>query len=126
MARILVIDDEPIILMVCSRVLQRAGHSVVEFQHGQKAIAYLGQRAVDLVITDIFMPEMEGLDVIKQARRLKPGIPILAMSGGGSVQAMEYLGFSRRFGATATLDKPFTPAELTDAVGQLLRSEPAC
>lgn len=120
MARIVVVDDEPAILRMSSRILRRAGHVVVTFDNGKRGIEHLQREGADLLITDIFMPEMEGLETVKLARTLRPGMPIVAVSGGGSMQIMDYLEFALRFGAAATLGKPFRPAELLDLVTSLL------
>ena len=77
------------------------------------------ERRPDLLITDIFMPEMEGLETIRQARALQPGLPIIAMSGF-SFEERDYLGVAEKFGALASLRKPFRPTELLDLVNRLL------
>lgn len=120
MARIVVVDDEPAILRMSSRILQRVGHVVVTFENGRLGIEHLRREAADLLITDIFMPDMEGLETVKLAHALLPEMPIVAVSGGGSMQSMNYLEFARRFGAVATLGKPFRPVDLLDLVTRLL------
>lgn len=115
-------------LRMSSRILQRAGHVVITFGHGRSGIDHLRRECADLMITDIFMPEMEGLETVKMAHSLCPTMPIVAVSGGGSLQNMDYLEFARRFGATATLGKPFRAVELLDLVTGLLEptSEECC
>lgn len=121
MATIVIIDDEPALLRMSARTLRRAGHEVVTFESARAAIDHLRIAAADLLITDIFMPEMEGLETLKQARALRPDMPTVAVSGGGSLtQAVDYLDYARRFGAAATLAKPFRPTELLDLVATLL------
>lgn len=121
MARIVIIDDEPALLRMSARTLRRAGHETVTFESARVAIDHLRNAAADLLITDIFMPDMEGLETLKQARALRPDMPIVAVSGGGSLtQAVDYLEYARRLGAAATLPKPFRPAELLDLVATLL------
>ncbi len=107
-------------LRTSSRILQRAGHDVVCFDNARNGIDHLKGKAANLLITDIFMPEMEGLETVKLAHALRPQMPILAVSGGGSIHSMTYLEFARRFGADATLGKPFRPVELLDLVSRLL------
>lgn len=126
MANIVVIDDEPGVLTMISAVLERAGHGVVAFDNGKKGIDYLRRQASNLLITDIFMPEMDGLETVKIARALDPKMPIIVVSGGGSRGEMQYLAFAHRFGATATLGKPFRPRDLLDLVGELLPSPQHC
>ena len=119
MANILVIDDDPSILRIARLVLEAAGHSVVVYTDGRGGIEHINREAPDLLITDIFMPEMEGLETIRLARDIRSELPIIAMSGvyfeGG-----DYLEIAAKFGAVATLKKPFRPAELLDLVARLL------
>lgn len=122
MARVLIVDDEIDIRQVISRILQSAGHATSTAENGRQAMDHLQREPVDLMITDVFMPEMEGLETVKLTRRLYPALPIIAVSGGGSLGASEYLMFARCFGATATLEKPFEIAGLLDLVNELLNS----
>jgi CheY-like chemotaxis protein len=119
MAKIIVIDDEPGILRIACLALEAAGHSVVAYPDGRGGIEHIRREPPDLLLTDIFMPEMEGLETIRQARDLQSEMPIIAMSGvyfeGG-----DYLEIAEKFGAVATLKKPFRPAELLDLVARLL------
>jgi len=85
----------------------------------QSGLASLAAESFALVITDIVMPDMEGLETIKRIRRGNPALPIIAISGGGSSQ-IDYLKFARKFGANAALAKPFDPAELLDLATQLI------
>lgn len=119
MAKILLLDDEPDLLQAMTRVLQAAGHTVVTFDNGRAGIAHLKTDPPDLLITDIFMPEMEGLETIKTVHRLRPDLPIIAISGG-NFQRADYLTYAREFGAAATLRKPFRLAELVELVTKLL------
>jgi CheY-like chemotaxis protein len=120
MAHILVIDDDPVLRRVITLALEAAGHSVLRCENGKKAIDFLEHDRADLLITDIIMPEMDGVETVRAARRLHPGLPILAMSGGGSFDPADYLGMAQAFGATDVLAKPFHAAELVERVAQLL------
>ena len=120
MAHILVIDDDPVLRQVITLALERAGHTVLRCENGKKAIDYLAHQHADLLLTDIIMPEMDGVETVRAARRLQPDLPILAISGGGSFDPGDYLGIARAFGATAVLAKPFRPAELVALVASLL------
>ena len=119
MAKVLVIDDEPGIRSIMCRVLQAAGHEVTAFANGAGAIDHVRQEPVDLLITDIFMPDVEGLETIREIRGIRAEIPIIAISGvdfdGG-----DYLGVAGKFGAVATLKKPFWPADLLEVVSRVL------
>ena len=120
MAYILVIDDDAVLRRVITLALEQAGHSVLRCENGRKAIEFLTHEHADLLITDIVMPEMDGVETVRAARQMKPHLPILAISGGGSFDPQDYLGIAQAFGANAVLPKPFRPAELIEKVGALL------
>ena len=120
MAHILVIDDDPVLRRVITLALEAVGHSVLRCENGKKAVDFLTHERADLLITDILMPEMDGVETVRAARQLHPNLPILAMSGGGSFDPTDYLGMARVFGATDVLPKPFRPAELVELVAKLL------
>ena len=122
MAEIVIVDDEPALRRILCRLLERAGHDVTGYANGRAAIEHLARCPADLLITDIFMPEMEGLETIRRARALRPGMPIIAMSGGGCCGA-NYLWVAELFGAVATLEKPFSAGALLAAVAQILEPE---
>jgi CheY-like chemotaxis protein len=118
---ILVIDDEAAIRQLVRRILERAGHSVIEAPNGRKGISLLRERQVDLVITDILMPEVEGIETILEIRRQFPSTRILAISGGGSVKGTSiYLEAASKLGADAILPKPFRAYALRQLVDRLL------
>jgi len=124
MAHILVIDDDPVLRRVITLALEAAGHSVLRCENGKKAVDFLEHDHADLLITDIIMPEMDGVETVRAARRLQPDLPILAISGGGSFAPADYLGIARAFGATEVLPKPFHPPELVERVARLLGAMP--
>lgn len=112
---VLVVDDEPSILQSCTRVLERAGHHVAALGSGRSAIALFQERSFDLVLTDIMMPDIGGLELIQQFKALVPEATIVVITGYGTVEtATEAL----RKGASGFLTKPFTPAELRSAVAE--------
>jgi CheY-like chemotaxis protein len=119
MANIVVIDDEAGIRKMISRTLETAGHQVIAYEDGRVGLKHIESAPPDLLITDIFMPEMEGLETIRRVRVVRPEMPIIAISGV-SIKGMDYLHIAERFGALATLQKPFRPAELISLVDQLL------
>jgi len=123
MAHILVIDDDPVLRRVVTLALEAAGHSVLRCENGRKAVAFLEHDHADLLVTDIVMPEMDGVETVRAVRQLDPDLPILAISGGGSFDPKDYLGIAQALGATAVLPKPFRPAELVDVVSQLLAQQ---
>jgi CheY-like chemotaxis protein len=121
LALILVIDDEAAIRQMIRRILERAGYSVIEAPGGRAGIKLLRNQPVDLVMTDIIMPDMEGIETILQIRRDFPAIRILAMSGGGAAKVSSvYLDAALKLGADAILPKPFRASALCDLVNQLL------
>ena len=122
MARVLVIDDDPAYATLISSELRSWGHEVESAPNGRKALFLLAETSYDLIVTDILMPEMDGIEFINKARSgSRP--PILAMSGYGSDRSINFLKVAKIFGADASLRKPFTPEELHDVVNALLAGE---
>lgn len=120
MASILVIDDDELVGAAIGAVLRRAGHRVVLAQDGADGFAAFNAHGFDLVLTDIVMPRMEGLETVRALRAADGAIGIIAMSGCARDGAAVYLAAAVAFGADATLVKPFTPAELRCAVAAVL------
>ena len=117
---ILLIDDEIELRATVSRLLQRAGYEVVTAANGAEALATARFVRADLVITDIIMPEKEGLETIAELRREFPELPVIAVSGGGVVDPGSYLTIAQRLGADRALAKPFGFQELLSTVRELL------
>ena len=115
MATILLVDDNDELRKMLERGLTRAGHTVVTAANGSHGLTALDGGTFDLVLTDIVMPDMEGLQFIRSMRKANPTIPVIAMSGGGRGTADDYLEMASRFGAAKTLEKPFTLAALAHA-----------
>ena len=101
-------------------LLQQAGHRVAEAADGVAALRHLEKNRVDLVVTDVVMPDMDGLELIVKVRKDHPGLKILAVSGAGKEGPGLYLNLAERFGADAVLLKPFQPERLTAEVGRLV------
>lgn len=120
MPHILLVDDDEMSRHAVQRMLERAGHTVESTSSGREAIDHYQAGAVDLLVTDLIMPEMDGLEIIQEVRRKDPGARILAISGGGRVQAEEYLSVARKFGAVEVLPKPFASQDLKAAVDRAL------
>ena len=123
MARILIIEDEPQMRGMIEQVLIRAGHEVLTASDGKAGLDLFRDQMPDLVITDILMPEVDGLEIIRSLRREFPDLKIIAMSGGGETGRLQYLPEAREFGADIALSKPFDPAVLTAEVKRLLRDD---
>ncbi len=124
MAHILVIDDDPAILNVAELVLRRGGHDVIVAREAKEGLRTLQRDPFDLVIVDIFMPEMDGLETINEVHRLRPGLPVIVMSGYQFEAAIaprpDFPHMATALGATSSLKKPFRPAELMQAVSSCL------
>ncbi len=120
MGRIMVVEDDKAVRELLREILKRAGHEVIAAGNGKEAIALYQDTPADLIITNILMPEKEGLETIQEMRRDDPDIKIIAISGGGQIGPADYLEIARRFGAMRTFSKPFDRKELLAAVDELL------
>ena len=120
MARILIVDDEELARFTIREILETAGHEVIEARNGNEGLACQKASPFDLVVTDIIMPEKEGFETIKDLKRERPDLPILAISGGGVIQSDELLEMAVSMGASAGLSKPFTGKALLAAVQKAL------
>lgn len=121
MARVLVIEDDPAVLSFVVQVLEGSGHEVVEAQDGRVGIRLFRSDPVDLVITDILMPEKDGVEVIMELVEKYPSVKIIAISGGGhGLDAGFNLRVAQDFGALRVLAKPFSRRELLEAVDELV------
>ncbi|MEK7407135.1 MAG: response regulator [Acidobacteriota bacterium] len=115
--RILVVDDDADVRLVLRRMLEGAGHEVIEAPNGKAAMAECRSQPVDLMITDIFMPEQEGMETISQVRREYPHLKIIAVSGQTSAL---YLKMTKLLGAQATLEKPLRMEKVLETVKEVL------
>ncbi len=120
MAQIIVIDDDGAIRTLIRETLELLGHGVREAADGRQGMRAFRKHGADLVITNIFMPEQEGIETITELQEEQCPPPILAISGGGTSGYAEVLEEAMLFGATATLAKPFSLADLRTTVATLL------
>ena len=118
MAHVLVVDDEEEIRTVLREVLEWAGHQVTEARTGAEGLQRYREAPVDVVITDILMPEISGLELIKALRESFPTAKIVAISGSGA----QMLDMATQLGAHRVLAKPFKRQELLDAVHEVAES----
>lgn len=125
MARVLVVDDNPEVLEFVGRCLERAGHIADRATNGAQALRRLDENGYDLVVTDIFMPDRDGLEVIRRVRDGAKATPIIAMSGGSPRAPMDFLRMARALGAVEILHKPFRPDEINGLVERLLPRDAA-
>ena len=123
MARVLVVDDEELVRDTVVQALEGDGHEVVTANDGQEAVALFQACRADIVITDILMPNKEGIQTIGELRQLDPGVKIIAMSGGGRVKNASFLDVAKQLGAHETLKKPFQMTQLQQLVAKVLESE---
>lgn len=120
MEKILVIDDDEVVRMVIVRVLERHGYRVVSAEDGRRGLAVFHAEKPDLVITDMIMPEREGIETIREICRERPDAKIIAISGGGRIGSADFLAMAMKLGATDVLAKPFEPAQLLGCVARCL------
>ena len=119
---ICVIDDDESVRQTVSRILSGAGYAVVSAADGAKGLEAVERSSPAMIITDIVMPNREGIETILEAKKRFPGIPIIAISGGGRSGPQSFLDLARKLGADDCLAKPFRPTELLDKVAALLGS----
>ena len=118
MAKILVIDDEPSVLASIEQALKTAGHKVSSAEGGSEAITTFQKDPADLLITDIFMPDQDGIQLITYFRKQFPNLPIIAITGNPKGNTLE---IASKLGAAAALPKPFAVQELLNAVEAALK-----
>src|SRR5437764_11972823 len=117
MARILVIEDDVLLQRMLKQTLQMLGHEVAQAFDGREGVRPCRAATHDLVLTDILMPNQDGLQTIREVRRACPEVKIIAMSGGSQILAdLDALPFAARFGATRVLYKPFGHKQLAAAL----------
>ncbi len=126
MARVLIVEDEPALRSVVEQSMVRCGHQVVTATDGFDALKKLSLGHVDLVITDLVMPEMDGVKLIGHIRERYPNVKVIAMSGGGTRLGPEdCLEMAKGAGASKLLMKPFMLSELFSMTAELLGKSPA-
>jgi len=114
MPKILLVEDEELVRLVLKEVLESKGYEVQEATSGKGALLSYARSPPDLILTDIVMPDIEGIEMIIQIRKRDPNVKVIAMSG------RDYLDIARKVGADRTLAKPFTNQALLDAVKETL------
>jgi CheY-like chemotaxis protein len=119
-AHVLVVDDDADIREVVRRVITKLGHKVWDVADGNEALRILETSPVDLIISDIYMAEMDGMELLVRIQQLELDVPVVVISGGGYKPRDEVLKMAAACGAVATLDKPFTVEQLRDTVEPLL------
>jgi CheY-like chemotaxis protein len=125
MAKILVVDDDETTVAMLVRMLESAGYKAVPCSSGEVGLAIIDHEAFDIVLTDVDMPHMSGIELTLQIRAMLPGLPIIAMSGSSMATPEASLQLCARYGASAVLSKPFRAAELFSALEALGISRPS-
>ncbi len=120
MARILIIEDDNEVREFLDSLLDRAGYQTVTAVNGKEGVELFRTSAVDLVITDIIMPEKDGIETIMDMKRANAQLKVIAISGGGRAEPENYLHSARLLGADRTIKKPFTNEDILEAVRTLL------
>jgi DNA-binding NtrC family response regulator len=118
---ILIVDDEPGIRELLCMMMVAAGHTAVTAEDGVQAPKVMAAQPIDIVITDLLMPERDGLEFITEIRKLYPKVKIIAMSGGGHIARDSYLRIAKNFGAHMLLEKPFSQAGVLSAVDAVMK-----
>ena len=118
--RILVIDDDDLVRATLVAVLDRADVEVTEASDGGVGMRLFKESPHDLVISDILMPNREGIETIRDLRRAQQEVKIIAISGGGNIDKMQLLDLAQKFGADHVLPKPFTPKQVLDTLEEVL------
>jgi CheY-like chemotaxis protein len=125
-AKLLVVDDDPVMQMTIRMLLEQAGHEVAVAADGRKGLARFQAEAFDLLLLDIFMPGMDGLETMRLILKQRPGVPIIMTSGRphtpNSTAEPDYLAMATKLGAVSALPKPFKPAALLAIVADCLAS----
>jgi len=121
--KILLVDDEEAIRKMVRTILGEDLYEIYEASNGLEAQVQLGKQAFDLVLTDVIMPDCDGIELVMAVRRKQPGLKVIVMSGGGRVRAGHYLELAGKLGAARVFEKPFDTAALRRTVQEML-SEP--
>jgi CheY-like chemotaxis protein len=121
MKRILLVDDVPAVRLSIRAVLEASGYQVLEASDGQQALALLDSQAVDLIVTDLWMPNLDGVELLKRLRAANAAIKVIAISGGGVRKPIDVsAALAQTWGADAVLYKPFDNEDLVGEVRRLL------
>lgn len=126
MALILLVDDDPKMLQLLTEIVELDGHRAITAADGEIALSCFEQQMPDLVITDILMPNKEGIELISEVREIYPDLKIIAYTGGGSADPESYLEFASGVGANRVFLKPMPVAILRHEIMSLLEDDPNC
>ncbi len=120
MAVILLLDDDEMLRGLLAEILQEEGHTVIQSENGFAAFDATSMGKIDLMITDLYMPRVDGLEAILNARKDRPDVPIIAMSAGGTYVKTDFLTETKKLGVREVLHKPFHPKAFRETVRKVL------
>ena len=120
MTCVLIVDDDPCVRNAIKKILRNEAYEIIEAANGCEAVNFFRQTKIDLMISDLVMPEKEGIETILEIRQGFPDVKIIAISGGGKSNTDLYLNMAKDLGAQYILSKPFQIADLLNAVRKLL------
>ncbi len=120
MSKIMIIDDDDQFRKMLRQTLMKAGYDVSEAGNGSEGIKNFSQDPTDLIITDIVMPDKEGIETIMEIRQISPTVKIIAVSGGGRIGSDSYLDLARKLGAEKTFSKPVDRKEVLETIKNIL------
>lgn len=120
MANILIIDDDPLVLETFQIVIKELGHTTETAANGDIGLKAIGNGSFDLVISDVIMPDKDGLEVLMEAKQSYPDLKIVIVSGGGRISKEDCLDMAKALGADAVLEKPVTVDKLSAKINELL------
>ena len=121
MAGILLVEDDHDLRTMLKSSLQKGSHLIIEASDGKEALQKFKSLLIDLVITDLVMPEQDGIGLIMELKKLKPDIKIIAISGGGKAGPANYLSIAETLGADAVFAKPFSINSFQEKVEEILK-----
>jgi CheY-like chemotaxis protein len=121
--RVLLVEDDEDLRHALARLLTQNGYEVAQAPNGRLALQHMEQQPAQVVVTDMLMPEMDGVETILALRRAYPEVKIIAISGGGINPAENYLALARTLGTHKVLAKPFVPLELLEAIRESIGAE---
>ena len=120
----MIIDDEPAVRKTLRTYLERAGYQVAEAGDGRTGLRLHASAPADVIITDIFMPDFDGIETIRELRRVAPRVKVIVVSGGDSTGTLNMLEDAKLLGADRAFHKPLKPEELLGAVREMLSEGP--
>lgn len=120
MSSVVIIDDETLIRDLLCQMIERLGHKAIPFENGAEGLNFITNNSCDMVITDIVMPEVDGIELLRSLGELKRDFKIIAISGGGRIRSDNYLEIAQILGAHHSFEKPIDWKEFKEKITELL------